>query len=546
MKYLKKKERGLGKLLLVCALLAVLAVAAFLLIFMGGNSEQGTAQSGWQSVALQEGETEYSVRIRTSYTTIELSGEWLANLRYMILEEDTAEVCFAAQIREEPISLFDLHFNSAYGDELGYLEAASGKNIRVGVVVYDIAPSDSWTEGETELVYEMQEKLNDIIQQLPLKAPEAEPAAEPQEVSLETPYGVLTYLDMWGGAMRVEVSENNGCVISGYGAPAGKTEQHLFDVSIGGSGETLAGYHTGENGEKIPVYLNVPELMTGSDWTALEVNDLYGMQSVVNTITEQLSLTKEAEKQEAVRQDVSVDTPYGKLSCSGTWNGTLRIELQDGDYYSIAAYGLLEGKPEMHLFEIIIGGSGETLAGQIEKSGKIFDVYLTVPDLAIDESWTETERGQIYGMQSTVNTFAEQILAAGKKSEAGKTEQVTVEEDAEDILIRTSYGVWRYPVKWKDNLRTKSNTTNGYAVSFYARIEGKTEVRLFDIIVGGSGGDYVGAISIGANSGELYIVSYDVSPDENLTEEELAMIYSMQEDVNYTFEKMEEDGILSY
>lgn len=107
----------------------------------------------------------------------------------------------------------------------------------------------------------------------------------------------------------------------------------------------------------------------------------------------------------------------------------------------------------------------------------------------------------------------------------------TLEEmlEAEGLVIKTPIVDLRYPVKWKEQIRTEQVEGDAYTVQFFGVVDGKEEVQLFNIVFGETEG-----ISLGTIEGtEVCLVYVDIEFDASWTEEEQNEIYAMQEDVNY-------------
>lgn len=117
------------------------------------------------------------------------------------------------------------------------------------------------------------------------------------------------------------------------------------------------------------------------------------------------------------------------------------------------------------------------------------------------------------------------------------------DESREAIEIVTKYGTLLYPKEWESNLRTEIIDEDVYKVEFYGTVEGKDEHKLFDLIFNGIDGYNLGTLK--TESGEdvaLNIVSYDFELDDTWTEDEQLVLYSMQEDINYTIGMLSESG----
>lgn len=107
-----------------------------------------------------------------------------------------------------------------------------------------------------------------------------------------------------------------------------------------------------------------------------------------------------------------------------------------------------------------------------------------------------------------------------------------IQEDG--FVIETSVVDLYYPKKWEDKVRIEKVSGDIQMVQFFATLEGKPEVHLFDICFGGEDGYTLGYLNPNkSNPIEVKIISYDFEFGEEWTTEEANDIYSMQYDINY-------------
>lgn len=551
--YLKKRAPLSVKrtVFLVTLLVAVIAVSVAAIFLFDGKSED-SAQ--WRVPKVIEGDQTPAAEITTPYGNVHLEGDWVSYLRYKIVKGDSARLGVAAELGEEIINLFDLYFDQAAENPLGYLTSNAGTGVPVSVIVHEIVPRENWTSKETEQVYAMQDCLNDILVQLGLEMDLDGWNEMARERSVKTSFGVFTYKDFWNNAFQIRVEEDDGCLISGYGTVANKPEQHLFDITIGGAGESLLGMVA----DGKPVYLTVPDLSGGADWSEEDINTLYRMRDVLNEILDQLDLEKVVQ-QEEIPEDIMVNTPYGMLSYPGVFDGKLQIEQDESNGYCLSAYAEMEGKEKIHLFDILVGVEGEEYIGILKKkNGEETVVYLNIYDLQFDGTWANSECDIIYGMQGLFNEFILQMSVSPEMKEELPEEMVETEPTFEteeapqkttsvaDVVIQTTYGDLRFPGEHKEYLRTDRNLNNGYTVAFSAKMMDGRKVALFDFTIGGTGDVYIGTLNAkNGNSGEVYITSYDFEPDSTWSEDEIQVILAMQESVNYILEDLIAGGLLT-
>lgn len=117
-------------------------------------------------------------------------------------------------------------------------------------------------------------------------------------------------------------------------------------------------------------------------------------------------------------------------------------------------------------------------------------------------------------------------------------------EDMESIDIKTPYCNLLYPKKWKSNLKTElKQYKKRYVVRFLAKIEGKKDIPIFDIVFGGEG-DSIGIIkSTDGKKVNISVKFYEFEGNDTLNEGDKETIYMMCEDINYIIYKLEKvDG----
>ena len=538
MKYLKQETKK-SKLPLIMGILVIcLVVVGVGVWFISGSRAQNSTENGQIE----------SVKIRTPYGDILLEETWVPYLHYELTKGDVTVLAFSAQIGKSNVKLFDLYLGSE--DHLaGYLTSDSGEQVPVGVVVHDIVPADSWSPEEEELVFTMQDALNEVLVQLGVEIVLPEIPEETEEVgtavSVETGFGVLTYMDYWNGGLRIAEADGR---IRGFGTVPGKEEQKLFEISVGGDGEIPVGMYTDKNGQKISVFLTVPELTVDADWTEEARRAIYAMQNVLNDILDQLNLNslEQPLETEAASEDVTVTTTYGSLTYPGQYKRKLRIAQDTSSGYRIRAYATMPEKAEVHLFDIVIGNTGDVYAGVLtDPYGNEKEVYLNVPELNLDDKWSAEERREVALLQNLLNDFCAQ-MAVSREAEKPE-ENMTGTAANGDVMIWTTYGNLQYPGAYRQKLVTEVTGKNGNTVRFYAVRSTGERVGLFELIFGGTGDAYVGRYT--AKDGtvcEVYMTSFEITPDDSWSDEELETIYGMREEANYVLDKMEESGMLVY
>lgn len=113
-------------------------------------------------------------------------------------------------------------------------------------------------------------------------------------------------------------------------------------------------------------------------------------------------------------------------------------------------------------------------------------------------------------------------------------------KDTEAMEIKTSYCNLYFPQKWEKNLEIKNEKENGNSVvQFWAKIDKKDPVHIFDIVFGGE--EYTVGTITDKNGKKINVnvKSYENDLDDKWTDEEKNTIYAIGEDINYLLLELE-------
>lgn len=115
-----------------------------------------------------------------------------------------------------------------------------------------------------------------------------------------------------------------------------------------------------------------------------------------------------------------------------------------------------------------------------------------------------------------------------------------------DMIINTEYGKLYYPSSWQDKFDYKIETDECFMVCFLGKISDKTTEELYRIVFADEGAEEPkNAVKTGIIKDKkciVYLVVKDFS-DKKYTKDEINTFYAMQDELNYTTEKLSElDG----
>ena len=168
-------------------------------------------------------------------------------------------------------------------------------------MLYLFEPDDTWTQGEINTIYAMQDVANDILEQLPLiqepSATEAPAISQTTPESsivtfteIDTPFCVLQYPNTWEEYLQLEALDEEGVhKILFYGKLEGREKQLLFAIYFGGDEGDQLGVIKTDSGENVTVNIEFAELNLDG-WSDNEVTILYAMQEAANLMIEEIPL----------------------------------------------------------------------------------------------------------------------------------------------------------------------------------------------------------------------------------------------------------------
>lgn len=112
-------------------------------------------------------------------------------------------------------------------------------------------------------------------------------------------------------------------------------------------------------------------------------------------------------------------------------------------------------------------------------------------------------------------------------------------EEYDDIVIETTYGNLYFPGKWRECLQVEqSNIESVVEVAFSAKVDTHI-ISLFSIVIGDNGDSAAGILTDNAGTQRNVTVKIeDLSENESISQDDLELLYSIQEDLNYLIDNL--------
>lgn len=117
---------------------------------------------------------------------------------------------------------------------------------------------------------------------------------------------------------------------------------------------------------------------------------------------------------------------------------------------------------------------------------------------------------------------------------------------SDDICIPTPYCLLHCSAQWADYLTIdKATDEQNYTLTFNCQLNGQ-QYEVFKVVFGSGEGEPIGKVMLeGETAVEVYLDTADVDAYSGLSENELNIIYSLQEELNYLYSKLGELDIFT-
>lgn len=130
-------------------------------------------------------------------------------------------------------------------------------------------------------------------------------------------------------------------------------------------------------------------------------------------------------------------------------------------------------------------------------------------------------------------------LLGCEKEQAQERLHPTKFEAEDPTRIRTPYMEIRLPEQWRQMLRCEIlQENNRYTLTFYGHVDGKEEIRLFDLIFGQSDAYRLGTLMQQGEEVGVYVESYDMDIDETWSEQQRYDILGMENQINTILQQL--------
>jgi len=230
--------------------------------------------------------------MKTPYGTLKYPREWAGLLRVTVKEGDSYTLTYFADLESgKSQQLFTISFGGSQEGALGTV-TVNGKPVPVHVSTTDFKPDGSWSEKDINIVFTMQEALNQLLESMPIDTLNTPPQGDPdlpqedgENMVIDTPYGQLRYPTRWKDYLDLKIVDTNGYRVEFRCKVDGQEPATLFVVHFGGDQGIPVG--TGKDG--VEIRLEVLELALQDTWDEEDRRIAAAMQEDLNVLLSNLT-----------------------------------------------------------------------------------------------------------------------------------------------------------------------------------------------------------------------------------------------------------------
>ncbi len=228
--------------------------------------------------------------------------------------------------------------------------------------------------------------------------------------------------------------------------------------------------------------------------------------------------------------NVAIETPVCTLYYPRQWEDFLRVEMTDGEPYTVLFWAELPSEVSAELFKVRFGEeSGNGLGYLTTETGERLLVSVEKHELVPEENWTEEDLFILQAMQAAVRILESNLPALEPVVPAG--ELAMPENVGTLITVETPWVSLSYPACWAEYLTTETDEANR-SVTFYGEVGEHEAVELFAVSFGGEEGVPAGTVSTPEGDMDVLVQMGSQAFDDSWSEDEQNIIYAMREGIN--------------
>lgn len=150
------------------AIVAVVIAAVLIFVFATRDGAPKKVENAGQEIVAQDDV------LLTPYGELTFPGIWTDKVAHETVKNgEDVQIVFRSTLKDAEVELFSLFYGAV--PEGAFVLGQMGDGVSVSVVMRSIEPDDAWSQETLDMLYALQESVNDLLVQL-----QSHPDLEPQ------------------------------------------------------------------------------------------------------------------------------------------------------------------------------------------------------------------------------------------------------------------------------------------------------------------------------------------------------------------------------
>lgn len=232
----------------------------------------------------------------------------------------------------------------------------------------------------------------------------------------------------------------------------------------------------------------------------------------------------------APEDNMEIETPVCTLYYPREWESFIRVSMTDGEPYTVLFWAELPSEVSAELFSVRFGEeTGDALGYLTTEDGGSLSISVVKHELVPGEDWTEEDLFLLQAMQAAVRVLESNLPPLEPVVPAGEFSMP--ENDGTLMTVVTPWAELSYPACWAEYLTTEVDE-EARRVTFLGTVGEHDALELFALCFGGEEGVPSGTVSTPEGDVDVLVQMGGPSFDDSWSENEMNMIYAMQEGIN--------------
>lgn len=235
-----------------------------------------------------------------------------------------------------------------------------------------------------------------------------------EDLTVETPYGNLTFPGQWADFVLVERTENPDLTVSFSANLSDEKVHNLFDIRFGEAVDPAVGQVVSSEGVAVGVHVKVHPFNPDGSWAVRDSEAVANMLECLDRVLAGLNMVPLGTPiPEISGEEMVIETPYCKLYFPARWKEELRLAMDETDGYDLVFHAVIGEHDAVPIFAVNFGGTeamGTSVRSMVTENDVPFDVRVRTFGLE-PEGWSKVDESTIMSMQEDLNHLLTKLMA---------------------------------------------------------------------------------------------------------------------------------------